>query len=68
MVILTSIETILEKCVLLTSIVTIFESFEAILKRFSVRINSKSHYQSNDLPHALKYIPTSKLLQNLQVL
>ena len=38
------------------SIVTILVSFEAILKRFSVRINFKSQFQSNDLPQALKYI------------
>ena len=37
------------------SIVTIFVSFEAILKRFSVTINFKSQFQSNDLPQALKY-------------
>ena len=43
-------------------IITILVSFEAILKRFSVRINFKSQFQSNDLPQALKYIPiTSKL-------
>ena len=38
------------------SIVTILVSFEAISKRFSVRINFKSQFQSNDLPQALKYI------------
>ena len=38
------------------SIVTILVSFEAILKRVSVRINFKSQIQSNDLPQALKYI------------
>ena len=37
-------------------IVTILVSFEAILKRFSVRLNFKSQFQSNDLPLALKYI------------
>ena len=42
--------------VILTSIVTILVSFEAILKRFSVRINFKSQFQCNDLPQALKYI------------
>ena len=47
-VILTSIEPTLEKCVdlylsvIFASIVTIQVSFEAILKRFSVRINFKS--------------------------
>ena len=39
-----------------TSIVTILVSFEAILKRFSVIINLKCQFQSNDLPQALKYI------------
>ena len=39
-----------------TSIVTILVSFEAILKRFSIRINFKSQFQSNDLPQALKDI------------
>ena len=38
------------------SIVTILVSFEAILKGFSVRINFKSQFQSNDLPQALNYI------------
>ena len=38
------------------SIVTILVSFEAILKRFFVRINFKSQFQSNDIPQALKYI------------
>ena len=38
------------------SIVTILGGFESILKRFSVRINFKSQFQSNDLPQALKYI------------
>ena len=37
------------------SIVTILVSFEAILKRFSVRINFESQFQSNDLPQALRY-------------
>ena len=41
---------------LFASIVTILVSFEAILKRFTVRINFKSQFQSNDLPQALKYI------------
>ena len=31
-------------------------SFEAILKRFSLGINFKSQFQSNDLPLALKYM------------
>ena len=38
------------------SIVTIIVTFEAILKRFFVRINFKSQFQGNDLPQALKYI------------
>ena len=42
--------------VILASIVTILVSFEAILKRFSVGINFKSQFQSNDLPQALKYL------------
>ena len=68
MVILTSIEPILEKCGHLkvqVCIVTILVSFEAILKRFSVRINFKGQFQSNDLPQAKN---TLKLLQNLRVL
>ena len=39
-----------------TCIVTIIVTFEAILKRFFVRINFKSQFQSNDLPEALKYV------------
>ena len=42
--------------VILASIVTILVSFEAILKRFSLRINFKGRFQSTDLPQALKYI------------
>ena len=42
--------------VILVSIVTILVSFEAILKMFSVRINFKSQFQSNDLPQPLKFI------------
>ena len=38
------------------SIVAILVSFEAILKRFSVRINFKSQFQSIDPPQALRYI------------
>ena len=44
---------------ILASIVTILVSFEAILKRFSVRINFKSKFQSNDLPQALKNIASN---------
>ena len=47
------------------SIVTILVSFEAILKRFSVRINFKSQFQSNDLPQALKYIKIASKLTSI---
>ena len=51
------------------SIVTILVSFEAILKRFCGRINFKSQFQSNDLPHALKNIKiTSRLTSILKIL
>ena len=54
---------------LLASIVTILVSFEAILKRFSVRINFKSQFQSNDLPQALKDIKiASKLTSIVKIL
>ena len=43
---------------ILASIVTLLVSFEAILKKFSIRINFKSQFQSNDLQQALKYILT----------
>ena len=36
------------------NIVTILVSFEAILKRFSVRINFKSQFQSDNLPQAFE--------------
>ena len=39
---------------ILASIVRILVSFEAVLKRFSVRIDFKSPFQNNDLPQALK--------------
>ena len=42
--------------IILASIVTILVNFEAILKSFSVRINIKSQFQSNDLPQALRYV------------
>ena len=51
--------------VIFTSIVTIFVSFEAILKRFSERINFKSQFQSNDLPQALKYIKIASKLTSI---
>ena len=47
------------------SIVTILESFEGMLKRFSVRINFKSQFQSNDLPQALKYIKIASKLTSI---
>ena len=54
---------------ILASIVTILVSFEAILKRFSMRINLRSQFQSNDLPQALKYIKiASKLTSNVAIL
>ena len=51
--------------VIIVSIVTILVSFEAILKRFSVRINFKSQFQSNDLPQALKYIKFASKLTSI---
>ena len=47
------------------SIVKILVSFEAILKRFSVRINFKSQFQSDDLPQALKYIRFASKLTSI---
>ena len=47
------------------SIVTIFVSFEAILKRFYVRINFKSQFQSNEPPQALKYIKIASKLTSI---
>ena len=47
------------------SIVTILVGFKAILKRFSVRINFKSQFQSNDLPQALKYIKIASKLTSI---
>ena len=46
------------------SIVTILVSFEPILM-FSVRINFKSQFQSNDLPQALKYIKNASKLTSI---
>ena len=54
--------------VILLSIVTILVSFEAILKRFSVRINFKSQLQSNDLPQTLKYIKIASKLINVVII
>ena len=48
-----------------SAIFTILVSFEAILKRFSVRINFKSQFQSNDLPQALKYIKIALKLTSI---
>ena len=47
------------------SIVTILVSFEAILKMFTVSINFKSQFQSNDLPQALKYIKIASKLTSI---
>ena len=47
------------------SIVTILVSFEAILKMFTVGINFKSQFQSNDLPQALKYIKIALKLTSI---
>ena len=47
------------------SIVTILVSFEAILKRFSVRINFKSQFQSIDLPQAVEYIKIASKLTSI---
>ena len=47
------------------SIVTILVSFEAILKRFSVRINFESQFQSNDLLQGLKYNKISSKLTSI---
>ena len=51
--------------VIFASIVTILVSVEAILKRFSVRINFKSQFQSNDLPQALKYVKIASKLTSI---
>ena len=47
------------------SIVTILVSFRPILKMFSVSINFKSQFQSNDLPQALKYIKIASKLKSI---
>ena len=52
-----------------TSIVTILVSFGAILKRFSMRINFKSQFQSNYQPQTLKNIKiASKLISIVTIL
>ena len=48
-----------------TSIITILVSSEAILNRFSVRINFKSQIKSNDLPQALKHIKIASKLTSI---
>ena len=54
---------------LFTSIVTILVGFEASLKMFSVRINFKSQFQSDDQLQALRYIKiASKLTSILTIL
>ena len=50
------------------SIVTILVSFDAILKRFSVKINFKSQFQSNDLQQALKYIKIASKLTSIMTI
>ena len=47
------------------SIVTILVGFEAILKRFYVRVNFKSQFQGNDLPQASKYIIIASKLTSI---
>ena len=47
------------------SIVTILVSFEAILKMFTVSINFKSQFQSNDLQQALQYIKIASKLTSI---
>ena len=48
-----------------TSFVTTLVRFEAIWKRFSVRINFKCQFQSNDLPQASKYIKIASKLTSI---
>ena len=47
------------------SIVPILVRFEAILRRFSVIINIKSQFQSNDLPQAFRYIKIASRLTSI---
>ena len=47
------------------SIVTILVSFEAIMKKFSVRINFKSQFQSKGLQKALKYLKIASKLTSI---
>ena len=50
---------------IVASIVTILVSFEAILKRFSVRINFTSKFESNYLPQALKNFKIASKLTSI---
>ena len=50
---------------ILASIVTILVSFEAILKRFSVRINFTSKFESNHLPQALRNFKIASKLTSI---
>ena len=47
------------------SIVSILVNFEAILKKLTEKINSKSQFQSNDLPQALKHIKIASKLTSI---
>ena len=47
------------------SIVSILVNFEAILKKLTENNNSKSQFQSNDLPQALKYIKIASKLTSI---
>ena len=49
----------------IASIVTILVSFEAILKRCSLRINFKRQIQSNDLPQASNDIKMASKLTSI---
>ena len=48
-----------------TRIVTMLVSFEAILKRFTVKINFEIQFQNNDLTQALKYIKIASKLTSI---
>jgi len=50
---------------ILVSIVTILVSFEAFMKRSTIRIILKSQFQSNDLPRAIKYIKIASKLTSI---
>ena len=50
------------------SIVSILVHFEATLKRFSVRINFNSQFQSNDLPQALIYTKIASELTSIMTI